>query len=169
MKEEGTDYCVHWRAVAKAPSYTKESNRCKLCLREKLEILALLKNKARRALNTRTMMMGKCPHKSRHLLGNWKPEAPVPPGELGGLHGDEGGGPEGGQGRQGVLGEPEGNPEGVPEVVGGGEGRQGVPEELERATGGVPQAIEDSLGGGSQRMRLRNGKICRNQKYFDPG
>ena len=56
--------------MAQEPSYTIEFGKCRLCMKEKLEIMMLIKEKPRRALNKRTMLMSKCRHRAKHLLGN---------------------------------------------------------------------------------------------------
>ena len=57
---------MSWSVVSKEKEYTRESKKCNLCTREKLEIL---KNSLKDdSLNKRSEIMNKCRHRNKFLL-----------------------------------------------------------------------------------------------------
>ena len=77
LQEKQINYKIKWSILGQESPYTKESKRCRLCLREKIEILKIKNEFPKRALNTRNT---KCLHRSRHLLGKIQsgPKQPIP-------------------------------------------------------------------------------------------
>ena len=69
LKEQDIRFTLHWTKVANAQVYSKETKRCFLCSREKLEIMRLLKDHPMRALNKREEIIRQCIHRKNHLLG----------------------------------------------------------------------------------------------------
>ena len=65
------NYTIHWRKVRNYESYTRESQKCKLCLGEKLEICNL---NFKRALNKKSEIFKACPHKYKHYLSSFDPD-----------------------------------------------------------------------------------------------
>ena len=63
-----TEYDLKWRIAKLAPPYSKETNKCQLCLTEKT--LILLEDPLK-SLNKRSELHGHCHHYAKHRLQNW--------------------------------------------------------------------------------------------------
>ena len=61
---------VKFKTIAHVKAYSKESGRCQMCSREKIEILRCLKEKGSDCLNRRSEMYRNCVHRYKHLLGS---------------------------------------------------------------------------------------------------
>ena len=69
LKTTGKSYKIFWRKISQEYPYSKITKKCKLCSREKIEILKLKKTYPGRMLNKRTGILGPCLHRNKHLLG----------------------------------------------------------------------------------------------------
>ena len=70
LKDEGEVPEVTWSIISRDKEYTRESKKCNLCIREKLEIL---KNSLDvKCLNQRSEIMNKCRHRNKFLLSNMR-------------------------------------------------------------------------------------------------
>ena len=69
LKSAGKNHKIFWRKISQEYPYSKISKRCKLCSREKIEILKLKKKYPTRVLNKRTGLLAPCLHRNKHLLG----------------------------------------------------------------------------------------------------
>ena len=65
LKRKSINYNIKWRILRHAKAYTPESQKCRLCTAEKVEILFSDRS---RMLNKRSEIMNKCRHKARHKL-----------------------------------------------------------------------------------------------------
>ena len=68
LKSSGIPHTVSWKIQRLAPSYSRESKVCQLCLTEKT--LICLADPAN-SLNKRNEIMSKCRHRAKHLLSHW--------------------------------------------------------------------------------------------------
>ena len=66
LKDKNKTFELAWSIQAKAPSFTPETNKCYLCLTEKVLIL---KSEKRTSLNKRHEIFSKCCHRRGTLLG----------------------------------------------------------------------------------------------------
>ena len=66
LKNENVGYYLEWYVVRKEKEYTRESKRCNLCTREKLEILKTSLEPG--SLNKRSELVNKCRHRAKFLL-----------------------------------------------------------------------------------------------------
>ena len=66
LQDKAINFQIKWSILGQESPYSKESKRCRLCIREKIEIMKIKTDFPMRALNTRDT---KCLHRSRHLLG----------------------------------------------------------------------------------------------------
>ena len=60
LKEEGKDFTVAWKIIAKAKPYTNLKKRCKLCTTEKFFLLT--------TLNKRNELISTCRHRRKFIL-----------------------------------------------------------------------------------------------------
>ena len=67
MREEGREPEVRWEILRKSRPYTPVTGRCNLCCEEKA---AITMADAGRTLNRRNEIMGRCPHRRKHLLAS---------------------------------------------------------------------------------------------------
>ena len=65
IKEKNFTPTISWRVVKKAPAYTPETKKCRLCLTEKTEIACYPDTNL---LNKRTEVIAKCRHRKKHKL-----------------------------------------------------------------------------------------------------
>ena len=70
LQEKSKPHRVYWRKICNASPYSIEAKRCTLCSREKVEIMKILRDIPRRALNKRQQITGVCVHRNKFLLGN---------------------------------------------------------------------------------------------------
>ena len=68
LKSSNKDFKIFWRKLSQEHPYSKISNKCNLCTREKVEILKMKRSEPRRLLHARTGLFGKCLHRDKHLL-----------------------------------------------------------------------------------------------------
>ena len=73
IKDNNMPYNINWSILSRAPSYSNTSNRCQLCLTEKLHIITANKSKL---LNRRSELVSGCRHQRNFILGNF-PDPPV--------------------------------------------------------------------------------------------
>ena len=69
LKTSNKSFHIQWRKILQEQPYSKISKKCKLCSREKVEILKAKKASPGRVLNSRTGILGPCLHRNKHLLG----------------------------------------------------------------------------------------------------
>lgn len=67
LKEKNQKFDIKWSILRKAPAFKSETNKCPLCLSEKVEILRTDK---KASLNKRKEIFTKCPHRKKLLLCN---------------------------------------------------------------------------------------------------
>ena len=72
LKEREKTFRIFWRVVSQETPYSKVSRRCKLCTREKIEIMRAKRKNPTRILNERVGILGPCLHRDKHLLGRVK-------------------------------------------------------------------------------------------------
>ena len=70
-KERRKEYKICWSSVDTAKACNNGSNKCGLCLCEKL---AILKGRNARLLNTRDELISKCRHENKFYIQNYKNE-----------------------------------------------------------------------------------------------
>ena len=68
LKDNNTNFTINWSILATAPAYRNRSQRCHLCLTEKLH---LIRTKRLSLLNKRTELISKCCHKNKFYLANF--------------------------------------------------------------------------------------------------
>ena len=66
LKDQNIGYSIKWKMLKKSRAYSPTSQKCHLCLDEKLLILKNSKNPA--LLNKTSELFGKCRHRRKHLL-----------------------------------------------------------------------------------------------------
>ena len=69
LKDNNTNFTINWSILATAPAYRNRSQRCHLCLTEKLY---LIRTKRLSLLNKRTELISECCHKNKFYLANFK-------------------------------------------------------------------------------------------------
>ena len=69
LKDKDIRYSIKWDIVTHAPPYRCGSNRCNLCLSEKV-VIARCNHKG--LLNKRTELMNKCRHRNKFMLSSVK-------------------------------------------------------------------------------------------------
>ena len=74
-RDKGDQPQIAWSIVKRAPSYACGGRNCDLCLTEKLTILQA---DQRTTLNKRSELTGKCRHKNKFKLANFKGLQPTP-------------------------------------------------------------------------------------------
>ena len=67
LKEEGQIYNIKWNIISLQPTFDPGSNKCQLCLMEKVMIL---ESDPETTINKRNEIFTKCPHRKNHLLVN---------------------------------------------------------------------------------------------------
>ena len=67
LKQNKTDFTIKWSIIKKSISYMGGSERCNLCLEEKISIL---KEKNNCLLNKRSEIVSACQHKSRFQVNS---------------------------------------------------------------------------------------------------
>ncbi len=67
LNDNNVKYCIKWKVIAQAKSYSTRSKRCNLCLTEKYFIIykPLISS-----LNNRNELVSACRHRRKHLLCN---------------------------------------------------------------------------------------------------
>ena len=68
LKKQSIPFSMEWSIQRLAAPYSKETQRCQLCLTEKA--LISLANSAA-SLNKRNEIVGKCRHRDKFLLKHW--------------------------------------------------------------------------------------------------
>ena len=66
LKDKNIQYSIKWKILKKSKAYSPTTQKCHLCLDEKLLILKNYKNPA--FLNKSSELFGKCRHRLKHLL-----------------------------------------------------------------------------------------------------
>ena len=69
LKDNGTNFNIHWSIVKRAKAYKGSTRRCNLCLTEKLCILSAPKDTL---LNKRSELVSKCRHENKFCATNQK-------------------------------------------------------------------------------------------------
>ena len=67
LKEEGKAFEVTWEKMFECALYRRETRRCQLCEKEKMEILAEMQ-RSKFCLNRRTELLLPCIHKRKEML-----------------------------------------------------------------------------------------------------
>ena len=67
LKDQNKPFNIKWSIKTHAPSFKQETNRCQLCLSEKVKILDANRQSS---LNKRHEIFSKCPHRRKKLLDN---------------------------------------------------------------------------------------------------
>ena len=71
LKSKGIEnFILKWSVLAHESGFNRKSRRCQLCIREKVEILCNIKNKANKAINKREEIFRRCLHRRKHFLGD---------------------------------------------------------------------------------------------------
>ena len=65
LKDQGREYSLRWRTLARLPSYNPSTNSCRLCLREKYTIMF---KPELSSLNQKDEFFSHCRHKLAKLL-----------------------------------------------------------------------------------------------------
>ena len=78
LKDGGTDYAISWEIVKRAQPFSPVTNRCDLCLAEKIEIIY---NPTGASLNKRHEIYNHCRHRKSKLLVKRKRARIRVPGE----------------------------------------------------------------------------------------
>ncbi|KAJ8029039.1 hypothetical protein HOLleu_28333 [Holothuria leucospilota] len=68
LKNSNTDFKIHWKILAHAPSYSNVSKRCNLCMMEKFYIICYPEMAS---LNQRSELVSTCRHASKFKLTNF--------------------------------------------------------------------------------------------------
>ena len=102
LKRKNVEFKVNFEILSQERPYEKETGKCPMCTREKLEIVKHIKRNGSKSLNRRWEAFRKCLHRSRHLLGTIntrlkEPEAGIGEGEGNGHQEEEGEGAVGGE------------------------------------------------------------------------
>ena len=71
LKDQSINYDLKFSIVKLAPTCSRESKFCRLCLQEKVCILFSSSTDHVGILNKRSEILYKCKHRDRHLLQNW--------------------------------------------------------------------------------------------------
>ena len=69
LKEENKPFSVEWKLVDRGSRFNPTNKKCRICLKEKKEILY---NRLGSTLNKRNKVSNTCRHRLRNLLSNWK-------------------------------------------------------------------------------------------------
>ena len=69
LKDDGIPYDIQWSLVDRAPPFNPTTRKCRICLKEKKEILY---NKDGSSLNKRNEIFNTCRHRTQKLLSNVK-------------------------------------------------------------------------------------------------
>ena len=67
LKDEGKDYNLEWNLVERAPAFNPTTRKCRVCLKEKKQILY---NRNGSSLNKRNEIFNTCRHRKQKLLMN---------------------------------------------------------------------------------------------------
>ena len=65
LRDKGADYDIKWKIIRQHATYNPVSQRCALCLNEKLEIL---ESRGQNSLNKRSEIVSTCRHKLKYML-----------------------------------------------------------------------------------------------------
>ena len=68
LKAKGSEFAIHWSILRRAPAYAGASQRCALCLTEKMCIATADR---RSTLNKRSELVSKCRHRNKFSLLNY--------------------------------------------------------------------------------------------------
>ena len=68
--QEIEDFNIKWSVIAKEKGYNRKSRKCQLCIREKVEILRVIRKCPARTLNKRKEIFRRCLHRRKHFLGD---------------------------------------------------------------------------------------------------
>ena len=66
LKDRGVNFEIKWHIVKRSKGYDPVTQKCRLCLDEKLEIMRNCGNQE--SLNSRNELFSKCRHRRKHLL-----------------------------------------------------------------------------------------------------
>ena len=69
LKRKNVEFKVNFKILSTERPYQKETGKCPMCTREKLEIIKHIKKRGSKSLNRRWEVFRKCLHRGRHLLG----------------------------------------------------------------------------------------------------
>ena len=69
LKDINTEFSLKWRIKTKTVPYKRGSQKCDLCLAEKV---AIARFKEAGLLNKRTELLSKCRHRNEFIIGNIK-------------------------------------------------------------------------------------------------
>ena len=61
---------IKWSIIANESGFNRKSRRCQLCIREKVEILRMVKIKPNKLINKRDEIFRRCLHRKKHFLGS---------------------------------------------------------------------------------------------------
>ena len=68
LKDKNIGYSVKWKILARGRSYSTNTGKCSLCLKEKYFIIC---RPTLASLNKRDELISKCRHRNNHLLSNF--------------------------------------------------------------------------------------------------
>jgi hypothetical protein len=68
LRDRGTSFNIRWSIEAFAPTYSQDTNKCQLCLTEKVLIMRSIKSNQQNSLNKRSEFFRKCIHRKFVLL-----------------------------------------------------------------------------------------------------
>ena len=69
LKSKGEEFTVKWKVVGTEQVYNKNTGKCQICTREKLEILKAGHRLGRRLINKKEELFRGCLHRYRFQLG----------------------------------------------------------------------------------------------------
>ena len=69
LKNRNVQFKVHFESIAFSKPYRRETGKCEMCLREKIEISNSIKCNGSKSLNRRNELYRNCVHRHKHLLG----------------------------------------------------------------------------------------------------
>ena len=71
LKDKGIgNFTINWKILARESLYNKNTRKCQLCTREKVEIKRKIKHVENRCINKREECFTKCVHRWKHYLRN---------------------------------------------------------------------------------------------------
>ena len=70
IKEQGGDFNIEWRIIGHAPAYNPTSQKCNLCIAEKVYIAENIEHGT--LINKRDELISKCMHQNKYALSRIK-------------------------------------------------------------------------------------------------
>ena len=71
LKDSGhANFDIKWSILAEESGYNRKIRRCKLCVREKVEVLKNIHHNPSKTLNKREEVFRRCLHRFKHFLGH---------------------------------------------------------------------------------------------------